>query len=88
MEISFYDLAGWIGMVLLILAYSMISFKKIKSKSKPFHFINLLGAIGILINAIYNKLFPVIILNIFWIVISVISLVNIFKIKPVYKELN
>ncbi len=88
MEISIYDLAGWIGMILLIVGYSMISFKKVKSKSKTFHLINLFGAIGILVNAFYNKLFPVIILNIFWIIISIISLVNIFKIKPVYKELN
>lgn len=88
MEISLYDLAGWIGMVLLITAYSMISFKKVKSKSKTFHLLNLFGAIGILINAIYNKLFPVILLNFFWMMISIISLISLFKIKPVYKELS
>ncbi len=88
MIIDYFALAGWAGMIFLISAYAMISFKKIKSTSKLFHCLNLLGGIGILVNAVYTLLFPVIVLNLFWVGISVYSLVKILKVKPVYKELS
>lgn len=90
MNINYFSLAGWLGMILLVLSYAMISFKKLKTKSrsKIYHFLNLFGATGILANAIYTRLFPVIVLNIIWMGISIFSLVKIFSVKPVYKELG
>ena len=88
MIINYFAIAGWAGMIFLISAYALISFKKIKSTSKIFHFLNFSGGVGILINAIHTLLFPVIVLNLFWVGISIHSLVKIFKVKPVYKELG
>ena len=86
--IAIHSILGWLGMILLILGYLMISFKKIRTKSKRFHLINLVGSVFLFTDAIYSLNFPVIVLNFFWAVISIVALVKLFKIKPVYKELS
>jgi FtsH-binding integral membrane protein len=88
MEINYFSIIGWISMAFLLAAYFMISFKKIKPKSKTYYFLNFLGSTGLLITSFYSRLFPVAVLNLFWMIISLFFLVKLFKIKPVYRELK
>lgn len=45
------EIIGWIGAGLIVLDYFLLSTKKVSSSSKIYHTLNLLGAIGIGINA-------------------------------------
>jgi hypothetical protein len=75
-------------MVLLILAYFLLSIKKLKSNFVLYHLLNLLGATGIVISTLETKSWPAMTLNIIWVVIAIFSIYKILSIKPSYKELR
>lgn len=75
MFISLVDLAGWIGAVFVLSAYLGIISKRLKTNSLLYLFLNLFGAIGILINAFYYRAFPSAILNVAWGVIALYGIV-------------
>lgn len=81
-------IAGWIGMTLIILAYFLLSQKKLKSNSVTYNLLNLFGAAGILANTFVLKSWPSVVLNVIWITIAIYSILNKIKTKPVYKELK
>jgi paired small multidrug resistance pump len=88
MMIDAFSLIGWAGMILLILAYFLISSKRLKINKIPYHLLNFFGAIGIAISAFATTSWPSFVLNIIWIGIASFSIYKIITIKPVYKELS
>jgi hypothetical protein len=83
-----YQIIGWAGMILLILAYFLLSIKKIKSHSLVYHMLNLFGAVGIAVSAFATSSWPSVVLNIIWFGIAAFSLYKVFTTKPTYKELE
>ena len=75
------DLIGWIGTFCYILAYLLLSAKKLKAEQKSYHLLNIAGALGLIVNAIHLNDYPNIIVNIVWFVIGLISLIFIIKRK-------
>lgn len=76
MEI-FVQISGWIGMVLILGAYFLISRKMVDSQSYTYHLVNLFGAIGLIINTYYQEAWPVVALNTVWVAIAVSTLIKI-----------
>lgn len=71
------EIAGWIGTVLVLLAYFMlIAFKKITEDSKSYNIMNLLGAVLIIINSSYHMAYPSVGLNIAWSIIAIYGLIK------------
>ncbi len=68
------DLLGWIGSVEVILAYGLISYQKVESKSNIYQILNLTGAILLIINTIYYGAYPSTAINIVWVVIAMVAL--------------
>lgn len=67
---------GWVGAILILLGYFLISTKKINPATKNYQFINLIGSIFLMINA-YNKgAIPLVALNLIWMLIAVKSLLK------------
>jgi len=60
------DAIGWVGMVLILLAYYLVSSGKVKGSSISYQLLNLLGAIGVLINSSAQKAWPSAALNGIW----------------------
>jgi len=83
-----YLILGWLGMVFFILAYFLLSIKKLNSNSKLYHLLNLLGSIGIVISTLYTKSWPAMTLNIFWGIIAIFSIYKIINTKPKYKQIR
>lgn len=75
--IDMYSILGWIGMVLILTAYLLISIKKIKSDSYYYQILNLFGAIGIVISTLFTKSWPAMTLNIIWAIIAGFSIIKI-----------
>lgn len=75
----FIEISGWIGMICILVGYFLISNQKVSAQSKSYQVINLVGAIGLIINAIGYGSWPFVGLNIFWAIIALKSLINIFK---------
>ena len=75
MEI-FSQAVGWIGTFLVVLAYYLVSTKKIDAGSKNYQYLNFFGAIGIGVNVFYQSAWPAFTLQIVWAMIAVISLLR------------
>lgn len=74
-----YDLVGWLGAFLILLAYFLVSTKRVSPTSKIYHLINLGGAIGIIINTFIQQAIPVMSLNVFWAGIALFGLTKVLK---------
>jgi hypothetical protein len=73
------DIIGYAGMVLILLAFYLISAGKVEGNSRAYQVINLFGGVGILINAYYFNAMPSVVLNAIWIVIAGVALAKTFS---------
>ena len=70
------DLLGWLGAFLILLAYYLVSSKKVTGDSMSYQMINLLGAIALMINTYAKGAIPSAVLNIIWSAIAIRSLLR------------
>ena len=70
------QVVGWIGTFLIILAYFLISYKKIGADSKVYQTMNLLGAVGVGTNVFYEQAWPAVALQVIWGIIAITALVK------------
>lgn len=77
MEI-FIEVFGWIGAALLLLAFYLNSRDIYSATSKESLGINIVGAIGLLLNGFYHGALPSVALNGIWIVVGVSAFIKLF----------
>lgn len=65
---------GWTGAVLILLAYFLVSTKRVLPVSRLYHSLNLLGALGIVVNSYVQGAFPAAGLNVIWSLIAIYGL--------------
>ncbi len=46
-----YEIIGWTGTVLILIAYFLVSTKRLSASSKNYQMLNLVGALGIVVNS-------------------------------------
>lgn len=68
------DLLGWIGTVLYLVAYLLISIRKLEGDSLPYQAMNILAGILLVINTLYWRAYPSLGLNAAWIGIGLFTL--------------
>lgn len=71
------EIAGWYGMIAIILAYIFVSFGVISSESVAYQVLNFTGAVGVIVISVHKKVRQSAILNIFWGMIALVALANI-----------
>lgn len=71
------EIAGWIAAVLILTAYALLSAGKLSGKSVSYQVMNIVGAMGFVINTGYNGAIPSAVLNVIWVGIGVWALVKI-----------
>jgi hypothetical protein len=71
---AFIDWAGWLGALLILGAYGLISSGKLEPRSSIYQWMNILGAVGLLVNAGWNGAWPSAGLNIVWLAIAIHAL--------------
>ncbi len=70
------DVIGWTGTVLVLLAYLLITNKRLDGESRLYQSLNLFGAAGLIVNGLVNGAYPSAGLNVAW---SLIALYGLFK---------
>ena len=70
------DVVGWLGAVLLLLAYGLTSAGRLPPEGWRFQTLNLSGAVALTINSGYHGAWPSAALNIVWIAIGAAALVR------------
>jgi hypothetical protein len=68
------DTLGWIGTVMYLVAYALVSLKKVEVDSLVYQGINILAGMLVVINTYYWHAFPSVGLNAAWIGIGMITL--------------
>jgi hypothetical protein len=60
--------------LLILGAYSLLSFGKIQARSSIYQWMNILGAVGFIINCAWNAAWPSVALNVVWVGIGTYAL--------------
>lgn len=72
----FIDVAGWSGAALLLIAYALVSTRKIEGDAITYQLLNLVGGALLIVNSFYYGAFPSVGVNVVWIGIAVFALVR------------
>ncbi|HUX73945.1 MAG TPA: hypothetical protein VMV25_08670 [Steroidobacteraceae bacterium] len=71
---AFVQIAGWTAAAAILGAYALLSSGKLQSRSPLYQWLNVLGAVGFIINSGWNGAIPSVALNVVWLCIAVYAL--------------
>lgn len=74
MNTLFVETVGWAGALLILAGYALLTSGKVSAKSPLYQWLNVVGAIGFIINGIANHALPSAGLNIVWLGIGLFAL--------------
>ena len=69
-------IAGWIGALLLLTAYLLVSLRRLAGNGVLFQVLNVAGSAGLAWAAIAGGVWPAVALNVVWIAIGLFTLVR------------
>ena len=73
----FINLIGWTGSAAVLLAYGLVSAKRVQGDSVAYQVLNLVGSVFLLSNTIYWGAYPSSFVNIVWTGIALFALIGI-----------
>lgn len=86
MNLNFFDLAGFIGVLLIVIAYLLLQLDKLPSSSPSYSLLNAVGALLIIVSLIFKFNLSAFMVEAFWFLISLLgvwrSLVARKNLKP------
>ena len=73
------EIAGWVGALLILFAYLLLSMGKLTGQSLTYQVMNIVGAAGFVINGWWHGALPSAALNVLWLLIGAIASWRILK---------
>lgn len=70
------EAAGWVGVILILIAYALLSVDVLNQDHPTYHVLNLVGGVGIIVDAVADKNWQPAALNVIWIGIAVFAIVR------------
>ncbi len=67
---TFVDVAGWSAAALILGAYGLLSIGRLPARSPWYQWMNVVGALGFIINSGWNGAWPSVALNVIWLGIA------------------
>lgn len=71
---SFINILGWVGTIVYLIAYGLVSAKKTEGDSWLYQGLNMIAGVLLVINTIYLRAYPSAGLNIAWVGIAIVTL--------------
>jgi len=71
-----FDAIGWVGAAALLVAYAMVSHKKLEGDSAAYQLLNISGSVLLAVNTIFYGSYPSTFVNLIWAGIAVFSIVT------------
>jgi len=65
------EIFGWLGAALLLLAYTLISYGRVRSRSPVYQALNVVGGVLLAANTGWHHAWPSALVNVIWTVIAV-----------------
>ncbi|MDP3186637.1 MAG: hypothetical protein Q8M58_15365, partial [Anaerolineales bacterium] len=72
-------ITGWLGVALFLVAYALVSTRKLEGDSVIYQVMNILGGILLITNSFYYRAMPSVGVNVAWIGIANFALARKFK---------
>jgi hypothetical protein len=69
-----FDAIGWVGAAALLIAYAMVSHKKLEGDSSTYQLLNISGSLLLAANTIFYGSYPSTFVNLIWAGIAVFSI--------------
>ena len=73
MDFHLFDLAGFIGVVLIIVAYLLLQLEKLPSTSPSYSLLNAGGALLIMVSLVFSFNLSAVVVEAFWFLISLLG---------------
>ena len=73
------EAAGWLGALLILAAYALLTAGKLTGRSLAYQAMNVVGAAGFVINGWWHGAIPSTALNIVWLLIGAVASVRILQ---------
>jgi hypothetical protein len=73
------DIIGTFGVIIIIITYFLLQIEKISSKNLSFSVLNIIGSTLILYSLMYNWNIASVLIEFFWILISLFGVYKYFK---------
>ena len=86
MKYGLLDLFGNIGVVVLMIAYLMLQLNKLRSDGLAYSLANAIGASLIVLSLLVNFNLSAFIMEVFWILISMLGIYRYFRLKSLRSE--
>jgi hypothetical protein len=80
---SWFDLAGLVGVVLIVIAYLLLQLGKLPSSAPSYSLLNAIGAFMVMVSLYFDFNLSAFLMEAFWFLISLFGLVRPFFSKPV-----
>jgi hypothetical protein len=71
-----FDAIGWMGAAALLVAYAMVSSRKMEADSAPYQLLNIVGSLLLVVNTIFYRAYPSSFVNLIWAGIAVFSIAH------------
>jgi hypothetical protein len=71
-----FDAIGWVGAAALLVAYAMVSHKKLEGDSGTYQLLNISGSLLLAANTIFYGSYPSTFVNLIWAGIAVFSIMT------------
>jgi hypothetical protein len=69
-----FDAIGWAGAAFLLVAYAMISSKKLEADSTTYQLLNIIGSLFLVANTVFYQAYPSSFVNVIWAGIAIFSI--------------
>jgi hypothetical protein len=73
-NVTWFDLAGFIGVLLIVVAYLLLQLDKLPSSSPSYSLLNAAGALLIMVSLLFKFNFSAFLIEVFWFLISLLGL--------------
>ena len=73
------EIAGWVGALLILLAYLLLSAGRLTGQSLVYQGMNVVGAAGFIVNGWWHGALPSATLNVLWLMIGLFASIRILR---------
>ena len=74
MNLSWFDLAGFAGVVLIVIAYLLLQLNKLPSSAPAYSLLNAIGAFLVMVSLVFDFNLSAFLMEAFWFLISLFGL--------------
>ena len=71
-----FEAIGWLGAAALLVAYALVSYRKLEGHSTVYQLLNIVGSLLLAANTIFYRAYPSSFVNLIWMGIAVFAVAN------------